>query len=46
VLAQIPMTARLQVLAERFAALRGQDPDTVITGNWAEPGMWRLGSGG
>ena len=45
VLAQIPLTVRLQLLAERFAALRGQDPDTVITGNWAEPGLWQLGAG-
>ena len=45
VLAQLPMTVRLQLLAGRFAALRGQDPDTVITGHWADPGMWRLGSG-
>jgi glutamine---fructose-6-phosphate transaminase (isomerizing) len=45
VLAQLPMTVRLQLLAERFAALRGQDPDTVITGNWAEPGLWQLGVG-
>lgn len=44
VLAQFPMTVRVQLLAERFAALRGTDPDTVITGQWAEPGMWRLGS--
>ena len=44
VLAQFPMTVRVQLLAERFAALRGSDPDTVITGRWAEPGMWRLGS--
>ena len=32
VLAQFPMTVRVQLLAERFAALRGTDPDTVITG--------------
>jgi glucosamine--fructose-6-phosphate aminotransferase (isomerizing) len=44
VLAQFPMTVRVQLLAERFAALRGSDPDTVITGHWAEPEMWRLGS--
>jgi glucosamine--fructose-6-phosphate aminotransferase (isomerizing) len=44
-LAQFAMTVRLQLLAERFAALRGQDPDTVITGHWADPGMWQLGSG-
>jgi glutamine---fructose-6-phosphate transaminase (isomerizing) len=42
-LAQIPLTVRLQLLALRFALERGQDPDTVITGNWAEPGLWRIG---
>jgi len=43
VLAQIPMTVRLQLLAERFAALRRRNPDTVITGAWADTGLWRLG---
>lgn len=43
-LAQIPMTARLQLLAERFARLRGQDPDAAIVGAWDEPALWRLGS--
>jgi glucosamine--fructose-6-phosphate aminotransferase (isomerizing) len=42
-LAQIPLTVRLQLLALRAALERGQDPDTVITGNWAEPGLWRIG---
>jgi glutamine---fructose-6-phosphate transaminase (isomerizing) len=42
-LAQIPLTVRLQLLALRFALERGQDPDTVITENWAEPGLWRIG---
>jgi glucosamine--fructose-6-phosphate aminotransferase (isomerizing) len=42
-LAQIPLTARLQVLALRFALERGRDPDTVITGNWAAEGLWALG---
>ena len=42
-LAQIPMTVRLQLLAERFARLRGQDPDTAIVGAWADPVLWRLG---
>jgi glutamine---fructose-6-phosphate transaminase (isomerizing) len=42
-LAQIPLTVRLQVLALRFARERGQDPDTVITGNWAEEQLWRVG---
>ena len=43
-LAQLPMTVHLQLLAERFARLRGQDPDTVITGAWADPDLWQIGS--
>jgi len=42
-LAQIPLTVRLQLLALRFALERGQDPDTAITGNWAEAWLWRIG---
>jgi glutamine---fructose-6-phosphate transaminase (isomerizing) len=42
-LAQIPLTVRLQLLALRFAVERGQDPDTVITGNWADEGLWLHG---
>jgi glucosamine--fructose-6-phosphate aminotransferase (isomerizing) len=42
-LAQIPLTVRLQILALRLALERGQDPDTVITGNWADEGLWRVG---
>lgn len=42
-LAQIPLTVRLQMLALRFALERGQDPDTVIVGGWADEGMWLLG---
>lgn len=42
-LAQIPLTVRLQLLALRVALERGQDPDTVITGHWADAGLWRLG---
>jgi glucosamine--fructose-6-phosphate aminotransferase (isomerizing) len=45
-LAQIPMTVRLQSLAERFARLRGQDPDTVITGAWADEDLWQIGMPG
>jgi glucosamine--fructose-6-phosphate aminotransferase (isomerizing) len=43
-LAQIPMTVRLQSLAERFARLRGQDPDSAIVGAWDEPALWRMGA--
>jgi glucosamine--fructose-6-phosphate aminotransferase (isomerizing) len=42
-LAQLPMTVHLQLMAERFARLRGQDPDTVITGAWADPDLWQIG---
>lgn len=42
-LAQIPLTVRLQLLALRFAIERDQDPDTVITGHWADEGLWKLG---
>ncbi|MDP9295918.1 MAG: hypothetical protein M3O88_04370, partial [Actinomycetota bacterium] len=44
VLAQIPLTVRLQRLALRFAKERGQDPDSVITGPWASPELWSLGA--
>jgi glucosamine--fructose-6-phosphate aminotransferase (isomerizing) len=43
VLAQIPLTVRLQLLALRFARERGQDPDTVIVGSWADERLWALG---
>jgi glutamine---fructose-6-phosphate transaminase (isomerizing) len=43
-LAQIPLTVRLQLLALRFALERKQDPDTVITGSWADADLWRIGS--
>jgi glucosamine--fructose-6-phosphate aminotransferase (isomerizing) len=42
-LAQIPLTVRLQLLALRMALERGQDPDTVITGNWADERLWQMG---
>ena len=44
VLAQIPLVARLHLLALRFATTRGQDPDTVITGHWDDPKLWSIGS--
>lgn len=43
-LAQIPMTVRLQLLAENFARLRRQNPDVAIVGAWDEPELWRIGS--
>jgi glucosamine--fructose-6-phosphate aminotransferase (isomerizing) len=44
VIAQIPLTVRLQCLAARFATLRRTDPDVAITGAWAQPGLWALGA--
>jgi glucosamine--fructose-6-phosphate aminotransferase (isomerizing) len=43
VIAQIPLTVRLQMLALRLAVEGGQDPDTVIVGGWADDGLWRVG---
>ena len=45
-LAQIPMTVRLQLLAERFARLRHQNPDIAVVGAWDEPVLWEMGSPG
>jgi len=42
-LAQIPLTVRLQMLALRFAVEGGQDPDTVIVGAWDDADLWRIG---
>ncbi len=44
VLAQLPMTVRLQLLAARFALARRQNPDVAITGAWAEADLWMLGA--
>jgi glucosamine--fructose-6-phosphate aminotransferase (isomerizing) len=43
-LAQIPLAVRLQVLAARFAAERGQNPDQVVVGAWSDPDLWRIGT--
>ena len=43
-LQQIPLTVRLQLLALRFAAERGQNPDTVITGRWDDKHLWSIGA--
>jgi glucosamine--fructose-6-phosphate aminotransferase (isomerizing) len=43
-LAQIPLTVRLQILALRFAEARAQNPDGVITGAWDDDGLWGIGS--
>ncbi|MER6096766.1 SIS domain-containing protein [Streptomyces sp. NPDC001728] len=44
VLAQLPMTVRLQLLAARFADVRRQNPDVAIVGAWAEQELWTLGA--
>jgi glucosamine--fructose-6-phosphate aminotransferase (isomerizing) len=44
VLAQIPVTVRLQMLAARFARQRRTNPDTAITGAWSDEGLWSLGA--
>jgi len=43
VLAQIPLTVVLQRLAERWAGIRGQNPDVAIVGAWADQRLWELG---
>jgi glutamine---fructose-6-phosphate transaminase (isomerizing) len=43
-LAQIPLTVRLQMLALKMATERGQNPDVVITGSWADKALWAIGS--
>jgi glucosamine--fructose-6-phosphate aminotransferase (isomerizing) len=42
-LAQIPLTVRLQLLALRLATERAQNPDVVITGAWADDALWAIG---
>jgi glutamine---fructose-6-phosphate transaminase (isomerizing) len=43
-LAQIPLTVRLQLLALRYATERGFDPDLVIDGPWADEALWTIGA--
>lgn len=43
-LAQIPLTVRLQRHALDTATATGADPDTVITGAWADNGLWLRGA--
>jgi glucosamine--fructose-6-phosphate aminotransferase (isomerizing) len=43
-LAQIPLTVRLQMLALRMAEEGGHDPDHVIVGAWADEALWRMGA--
>jgi glucosamine--fructose-6-phosphate aminotransferase (isomerizing) len=44
VLAQLPLTVRLQKLASDLADARGVDPDKVIRGGWADEDLWRIGA--
>jgi glutamine---fructose-6-phosphate transaminase (isomerizing) len=44
VLAQIPLTIRLQALASRLAGERGTNPDTVIAGPWRDDDLWERGA--
>lgn len=44
VLAQLPLTVRLQRLAAEAAEARGMDPDIVITGAWADDDLWSAGA--
>jgi glucosamine--fructose-6-phosphate aminotransferase (isomerizing) len=43
-IAQIPLTVRLQLLALRRAEQGGHDPDKVITGAWAADALWNAGA--
>ena len=43
-MAQIPMTARLQLLALRRAESGGHDPDAVIVGAWHDDALWATGA--
>jgi glutamine---fructose-6-phosphate transaminase (isomerizing) len=43
-LAQIPLTARLQMLALRLASVRGENPDEVIVGAWQSERLWKHGA--
>jgi glucosamine--fructose-6-phosphate aminotransferase (isomerizing) len=43
-MAQIPLTARLQLLASRRADAGGHDPDVVITGAWDDDKLWSTGA--
>ncbi|HET7236227.1 MAG TPA: SIS domain-containing protein [Actinomycetota bacterium] len=45
-LAQIPLTVRLQRLALRYATERGYDPDVAIEPPWDDADLWAIGSPG
>lgn len=46
ILAQIPLTVRLQRLALGYALERGMDPDLVIEGAWGAEDLWAIGAPG
>ena len=43
-MAQIPLTARLQLLALRRAEAGGQHPDKVIVAPWDDEELWETGA--
>ena len=43
-LAQLPLTARLQLLALRFALSAPRTPTRVIVGAWNDPATWAIGA--
>jgi glucosamine--fructose-6-phosphate aminotransferase (isomerizing) len=43
-MAQIPLTARLQLLALRRAEAGGRDPDKVIVAPWDDEELWETGA--
>ena len=43
-MAQIPLTVRLQLLALNRAEAGGRNPDTVIEGPWADETLWATGA--
>ena len=45
-LAQIPLTVRLQILALRYATERGTNPDIAIEAPWDDADLWAIGSPG
>jgi hypothetical protein len=45
-LAQIPLTIRLQRLVADVAQAREVDPDRVIVGEWGRPELWAAGAPG
>lgn len=46
VLAQIPLTVRLQLLALRLSTERGTNPDLAIERAWADERLWAIGAPG